>query len=163
MDNEQLLLSESLLTAVRAAVNYATEYGQTFIGPSHMLLGLLDDPDIGDMLRDNLERGRVIAASREPVMPGVTEIPEKFLPRGELPPFPRYDTLAFKSLDGSKTMWLSRDAFRVFVEAARRVEKPPFLPKHLALGFVVQSSTDRDILQLLGRDPQEFSTVVYGL
>jgi hypothetical protein len=161
--NETVLVSDELLAVMRAAVTYAVEYGAQFVAPPHLLLALLDDPKIGDELRDTIERGRVVAAARQPAAGGVVEVPEGPLPRGEAAPFQRYDTLVFRSTDGAHQRWLNRDSFGIYNEAARRVEGSRFLPRHIAVGFAVDGQNDRDVRTLLGRDPQVFSELAYAL
>jgi hypothetical protein len=161
--NEQVLLSDDLLNVMRGAVKYATEYDAGYVGPPHLLLAILDDPKIGAALTEMLERGRIIAAARQPTASGVVEVPEGPLPRGERPPFQRYDTLVFQSSDGKSHRWLNQTVFKIFQEAAQRVDGGRFLPKHLAVGFVNEASSDRNILQLLGKEPQEFTKAVYAL
>jgi hypothetical protein len=161
--SEQVLLSDDLLNVMRGAVNYAVEYDAKFVAPPHLLLALLDDPKIGEQLSEPLERGRIIAAARQPQTGGVVEVSEGPLPRGETPPFQRYDTLVFQSTDGKNHRWLNKDVFKIFQESARRVDGGRFLPKHLAVGFVSEATSDRNIMQLLGRDPQVFTETVYGL
>jgi hypothetical protein len=163
MDSEQVLLSDELLTVMRGAVKYAVDYGGDFVAPSHLLLALLDDAKIGDTLREPLERGRIIAAARQPAPAGIVEVPEGNIPRGESPPFVRYDSLAFQSLDGQHTRWLNRDTFRLFNESGKRVDGARFLPKHLAVGFANEAANDRDIRGLLGKDPETFKNVAYAL
>ena len=163
MSSEQVLLSDELLNVMRGAVNYANEYDANFVGPPHLLLALLDDPKIGGTLLQSLERGRIIAAARQPTASGTVEVPEGPLPRGERPPFQRYDTLVFQSSDGKAHRWLNQTVFKIFQESARRVDGGRFLPKHLAVGFVNEASSDRNIMQLLGKEPQEFTELVYGL
>jgi hypothetical protein len=163
MASEQVLLSDELLNVMRGAVNYAAEYDASFVGPPHLLLAILDDPKIGNILTQMLERGRVVAAARQATASGVVEVPEGQLPRGERAPFQRYDTLVFQSSDGKAHRWLNQTVFKIFQESARRVEGGRFLPKHLAVGFVNEASSDRTILQLLGKEPQEFTQAVYGL
>ena len=85
------------------------------------------------------------------------------LPRGEKPPFQRYDTVVFHSSDGQYQRWLNRDTFKLFNLAARRANGGRFLPKHLALGFVVFGQDDRDVRALLGKDPEAFKDIVYAL
>ena len=70
MSSEQVLLSDELLNVMRGAVNYANEYDANFVGPPHLLLALLDDPKIGGTLLQSLERGRIIAAARQPPASG---------------------------------------------------------------------------------------------
>jgi hypothetical protein len=147
---------------MRASVTYAVEFGSSFVGPPHLLLALLDDPKIGDALRDAVERGRIIATARQPVPGGLVEVPEGALPRGEQAPFQRYDTLVFQSTDGKAQRWLNRDTFNIFNESARRVDGR-FLPKHIAVGFAIDAQNDRDVRTLLGRDPQVFSEIAYAL
>jgi hypothetical protein len=162
MDSDQVLLSDELLTVVRSAVSFAVEYGATFVAPAHMLLALLDDPKVGPALGEVLERGRVVAAARQPSAGAVHEVPEGILPRGERAPFTRYDTVIFHSLDGQHQRWLNRDSFKMFNESARRANGGRFLPKHLALGFWVLAEGDRDSRTLLGQDPEKFKETVYA-
>jgi hypothetical protein len=163
MDDDQVLLSDDLLAVMRGAVSYAVEYGAQFVAPPHLLLALLDDVRIGDTLRDTLERGRVVAAARQPAPGGVIELKEGALPRGEKAPFVRYDTVVFQSIDGTQQRWLNRDSFRIFNESARRVDKGRFLPRHLALGIALESQEDRDIRVLLGREPELFKEIAFQL
>jgi hypothetical protein len=163
MDTDQVLLSDELLTVMRTAVTYAVEYGATFVAPSHVLLALIDDAKIGAHLADVLERGRIVAAARQPAPAGVHELGEGALPRGEKPPFQRYDTVVFHSSDSQHQRWLNRDTFRLFNLAARRANGGRFLPKHLALGYTVFAQDDRDVRALLGKDPEVFKDVVYAL
>jgi hypothetical protein len=163
MDTDQVLLSDELLTVMRTAVTYAVDYGATFVAPSHVLLALIDDAKIGGHLADVLERGRIVAAARQPAPAGVHELGEGALPRGEKPPFQRYDTVVFHSSDGQYQRWLNRDTFRLFNVSARRANGGRFLPKHLALGFTVFAQDDRDVRALLGKDPEVFKDVVYAL
>ena len=163
METDQVLLSDELLTVMRTAVTYAVDYGATFVAPSHVLLALIDDAKIGGHLADVLERGRIVAAARQPAPAGVHELGEGALPRGEKPPFQRYDTVVFHSSDGQYQRWLNRDTFRLFNVSARRANGGRFLPKHLALGFTVFAQDDRDVRALLGKDPEVFKDVVYAL
>ena len=163
MDADQVLLSDELLVVLRSAVTFAVEYGATFVAPSHILLALLDDPRVGPALAEVLERGRVVAAARQPSAGAVHEVAEGTLPRGEKPPFTRYDTVIFQTLDGQYQRWLNRDSFKLFNEAAKRANGGRFLPKHLALGFWVVAQDDRDSRTLLGREPDLFKDAVYAL
>ena len=163
MDFEQVLLSDELLAVMRCAVSYAVEYGASFVAPPHLLLALLDDPKVGDSLRETIERGRLVAAARQPAPAGVIELREGMMPRGETPPFQRYDSLVFQSSDGQQQRWLNRDTLRLFNESARRVDAGRFLPKHLVVGFATESQADRDVRSLLGKDPQRFVEIAYAL
>jgi len=163
MDAEQLLLSKEILAVMRGAVTYAIASEADFVAPPHLLLALLDDGELGDVLADFLERGKIVTETKKKKLPGVLEIPEVPLPAGESTPFKRYDTLAFRSADGEQTRWLDRDAFKVFIEGARRVEDGPYKPKHLALGYVAESIKDRDLQGLLGRDPSAVTAAVFEM
>jgi hypothetical protein len=163
MAAEQVLLADELLNVMRGAVSYAAEYDAKFVGVPHLLLALLDDRKIGQVLGESLERGPIVAAARQPVPAGVVAVGEGVLPRGETAPFQRYDTLVFQSTDGKHHRWLNKDVFKIFQESARRVDGGRFLPKHLAMGFINAATNDRNILQLLGPDPRQFTETVYGL
>jgi hypothetical protein len=162
MDSDQVLLSDELLVVLRSAVTYAVEYGATFVAPSHILLALMDDPKIGPTLTEVLERGRVVAAARQPSAGAVHEVAEGVLPRGEKAPFVRYDTVIFHSLDGQYQRWLNRDSFKLFNEGAKRANGGRFLPRHLALGVWITGQEDRDTRALLGSQPDQFKDVVYA-
>jgi hypothetical protein len=163
MDQDQVLLSDELLAVCRAAVTFAVEYGASFVAPPHVLLALLDDPKVGGALAEVLERGRIVAAARQPSPGGVHEVGEGAMPRGEKPPFTRYDSLVFHSSDGQYQRWLNRDSFKLFNESARRANGGRFLPRHLALGITVVAQDDQNVRALLGKDPDVFKEIVYAL
>jgi hypothetical protein len=163
MDQDQVLLSDELLAVCRAAVTFAVEYGASFVAPSHILLALLDDSKVGGALAEVLERGRIVAAARQPSAGGVHETPEGVMPRGEKPPFLRYDTVVFHSSDGQYQRWFNRDSFKLFNESAKRANGGRFLPRHLALGITVLATDDQNTRALLGKDPEVFKEVVYAL
>ena len=124
---------------------------------------MLDDSKVGGALAEVLERGRIVAASRQPSAGGVHEVPEGIMPRGEKPPFVRYDTVVFHSSDGQYQRWFNRDSFRLFNESAKRANGGRFLPRHLALGMTVLATDDMNTRMLLGKDPEIFREVVYAL
>jgi len=163
MDSDQVLLSDEALAVCRAAVTFAVEYGASFVAPPHVLLALLDDPKVGAALAEVLERGRIVAAARQPSAGGVHEVGEGALPRGEKPPFVRYDTLVFHSSDGQYQRWLNRDSFKLFNESVKRANGGRFLPRHLALGLSIFAQDDGNVRALLGKDPEIFKEVVYAL
>jgi hypothetical protein len=163
MDQDQVLLSDELLAVCRSAVTFAVEYGASFVAPSHILLALLDDSKVGGALAEVLERGRIVAAARQPSAGGVHEVPEGIMPRGEKPPFVRYDTVVFHSSDGQYQRWFNRDSFKLFNESAKRANGGRFLPRHLALGITVLATDDQNTRSLLGKDPEVFKEVVYAL
>jgi len=163
MDSDQVLLSDEALAVCRAAVTFAVEYGASFVAPPHVLLALLEDPKVGGALAEVLERGRIVAAARQPSAGAVHEVGEGALPRGEKPPFVRYDTLVFHSSDGQYQRWLNRDSFKLFNESVKRANGGRFLPRHLALGLSIFAQDDGNVRALLGKDPEIFKEVVYAL
>ena len=161
MDSEQLPLSPELLAVLRAGVTTAIEHGAEFVAPPHLLLGLLADPQIGPAIDPLVPRENIVKAASEAgkKLPEVTEIPETSLAASERPPFPRYDTLAFRSKDGTRTLYLDGDAYHVFLEGARRADGV-YRPKHLVYGFTAEAVKDRDLLRLFGADPQSVTSAV---
>lgn len=164
MDHEQLRLAPELLDVMRGGVTHAIEAGAQFVAPAHLMLALLGDERVGPAIFDLVSHERVARAAEEAIakLPEVGELPEGALPDGETTPFPRYDTLAFRSRDGARTLYLDRDAFRLFVHGARRAGDV-YRPKHLAMGFVAASLKDGEIIALLGRDPDRIVSAVYEL
>ena len=163
-DADQLRLDPDLLRAIRAGVTAAIEHGAEFVAPAHLLLGLLEDARVGPAI-DALVPREVIAraAADASKLPEVGELPDETLPEGERAPFPRYDTLAFRALDGSRTLYLDADAYHVFVEGARRVDAEVYRPKHLIYGFTAEAVKDRDLLSLFGTDPAGVAKAVDAL
>jgi Clp amino terminal domain, pathogenicity island component len=163
-DNEQLRLGPELLAVMRAGVTHALEHGAEFVAPPHLLLGLLADPLVGPAIdplvpRENIERAALEAAKK---LPEIAELPDAPLPGNERAPFQRYDTLAFRSHDGTRTLYLDNDAYHVFIEGARRAEDV-YRPKHLVYGFTAEAVKDRDVLSLFGVDPEAVTKAVDGL
>ena len=161
MDSEQLRLSDDLLAVLRAGVTTAIEHGAEFVAPPHLLLGLLADPNVGPAIdslvpREKIEKAAADAAKK---LPEVVEVPEGALADGEHPPFVRYDTLAFRSQDGTRTLYLDGNAYHVFIEGARRADDV-YRPKHLVFGFTAEAVKDRDLLSLFGSDPQGVTKAV---
>jgi hypothetical protein len=161
MEPDQIPITGELLAVMRGAVTYALASEAEFVAPSHLLLALLDDTEVGDLLAAHLERGKIVTETKKKRAPGVLEIPEGPLPAGESVPFKRYDTLAFRSVDGDTTRWLDRESFKVFIEGARRIEGGAYTPKYLAAGYVSESIKDHDLQALLGRDPQATTMAVF--
>lgn len=160
-DNEQLRLSPELLAVMRAGVATAIEHGAEFVAPPHLLLGLLADPQIGPAIEPLIPHDHIVKAAAETgrKLPEVTEIAEAPQLRSEKPPFPRYDTLAFRSSDTMRTLYLDGDAYHVFIEGARRADGV-YRPKHLVYGFTAEAVKDRDLLSLFGSDPQSVTAAV---
>lgn len=164
MDSEQLRVGTDLLATMRASVTQAIERGAEFVAPPHLLLALLDEQRVGPALGEYVVREKVERAAEAALgkLPEVMEVPEGALPDGETVPFQRYDTFAFRSADGARTMYLDRDAYRLFVEGARRADDV-YRPKHLVMGFVAVAVKDVEILAMLGTDPQGITKAVWEL
>jgi hypothetical protein len=162
MDSEQLRLDSDLLQVMRAAAAAAIAHGAQFVAPPHLLLGLLADQRIGAAIEPLVAGARVFEAAGEPAKkpPEIVAHPEP-QEDGE-PPFVRYDTLAFRSTDGGRTVYLDADAFHIFIEGARRAEGV-YRAKHLVFGFTAEAVKDRDLLELFGADPQGVAKAVDGL
>lgn len=164
MEHEQLRLAPDLLDVMRAGVTTAISRGAPFVAPPHLLLALLDDARIGPAIGELVTRERVEKAAEEALakLPEVVEVPEAPIMEDEKPAFTRYDTLAFRSSNGARTMYLDRDAFQLFLEGARRADDV-YRPKHLVMGFVAVSVKDIEILKMIGPDPPQLTAAVIEL
>jgi len=154
MDHERLRLGTEILQVMRGGVSIAIAHGAQFVAPPHLLLALLDDPRVGPAIaplvpRPRIDRAAIDAAKK---LPEVYEVPEGQLPDRERPPFQRYDTLAFRSRNGVRTLYLDADAYHLFLEGARRAGEN-YQPKHLVMGFTAEAVKDRDLLAIIGSDP----------
>ncbi|HZW53542.1 MAG TPA: Clp protease N-terminal domain-containing protein [Candidatus Elarobacter sp.] len=160
-DGEQLRLDPALIDVMRAGVTAALDHGAEFVAPAHLLLGLLADPQVGPAIDPLVPRDHIAEAAEDAAkkLPEVAELPEGALPGTERAPFARYDSLAFRSQDGSRTMYLDGDAYHVFIEGARRAGEV-YRPKHLVYGFTAEAVKDRDLLSLFGSDPQSVTKAV---
>jgi hypothetical protein len=162
--DEQLRLDSDLMNVLRAGVTHAIENGAQFVAPPHLLLGLLADPLIGPAIAPLVPRDAIgkAAAGAAPKPPQLAEVHEEPQPDGGAPPFARYDSLAFRSLDGARALYLDGESLRLFVEGARRAVGV-YRAKHLVYGFTAEAVKDRDLLSLFGADPQSVSKAVEGL
>jgi hypothetical protein len=164
VSDEQLRLDADLMNVLRAGVTHAIAHGAEFVAPSHLLLGLLADPHIGPAIaplvpRDKIDKAAADAAAKPSQL---VEVPDEPPPEGDAPPFARYDSLAFRSRDGTRTLYLDGESFRLFIEGARRAVDV-YRAKHLVYGFTAEAVKDRDLLSLFGTDPQGVSKAVEGL
>ena len=162
-DVEYVPLTRDLLALMRRAAGFAIGTERGFVNQYHMLLALLDDPTLAPALTEVIDREKVNAATIITTPPGVRELPEHNLPAGESPPFQRYDTLVFRNEEGSGTAWLDVDAFKLFMEGARRTEGTAYGPKHLALGVVAVSRTDGGLLLAVGANPTDVTKAIFEL
>ncbi len=162
-EQEQIPLSEELLGLMRASAAIALRLREPFITPRSLLLALLDDPHAGPELGAVIRRDKLEALPvPEDLRKSVARLPEKALEEGELPAIVRYDTLGFKTPDGKTTVWLSREAFAIWNEGARRVEGT-YLPKHLAFGIAAESVKANGVLNALRVEPGTVTDAIYRL
>jgi hypothetical protein len=164
MEQEHVRLSSDLVDVMRGGVSIAIANGAQFVAPPHLLLALLDDPQVGPKIAELVPKPRIDRAALDAAkkLPEVFELPEGPLPDRERPPFQRYDTLAFRSRDGARTMYLDADAYHLFLEGARRASES-YRAKHLVIGFTAEAVKDRDLLAIVGSDPQGVAIAVSEL
>lgn len=160
---EQVPLSDDLLALMRRAAAVALRLREPFVSARSLLLALLDDRHAGPLLgavvrRDKLEELPVPEDNRK----GLARLPESGLDGGELPAIARYDTLGFKTPDGKTTVWLSREAYAIFNEGARRAEGA-YEPKHLAFGLAAEAIKTNGVLSALNVEPGRITEAIYKL
>lgn len=153
-------LSQAMLRTMRNAAKKAVELREPFITPRAILLALLDEPEIAPVLSGVVNKEKVLSAQGDAGF-GVARILEDEMD-GEPPAMARYDTLAFKTPDGRTSVWLSRDAYSVFVEGAQRVEER-YYPKQLALGLAAQAVLAPGVLAAIRLEPGVFADAIYKL
>jgi hypothetical protein len=163
-DLDHLRLTPELMTVMRAAAGNAIHRGAQFIAPPDLLSALLRDPQVGPALEPLVPREHIAIAAddAEKKLPEIAEIAEGALPDGGNAPFVRYDSLAFLSPDGTRTVYLDGHAYHLFIEGARRADEV-YRPKHLVLGFTAEAVKDRDLLGMFGVDPAHVANAVYDL
>jgi len=136
-------LTEELLRTMRTAARKAIELREPSITPRAILLALLEDPQLGPLLANEVDKEKLLAAD-------ATDI------------FGTEETLAFKTEDGRTSMWLSPDSYNIFTEGATRAEDR-YYPKHLALGLAAQAMTTPSILSSIQTDPAKLTNAIYKL
>jgi hypothetical protein len=154
---EQIFLSDELLKLMRNAARLAGELREPFITVRTLLIALLEDPALGEPLAEALPREKL----ENYALPGdagtrltASRVAEPNMIAGERPAILRFNTLAFKTPDGGKSVWLSREAQKVWVEGARRVDDgDKFLPKHLAYGIAADALVAPGVLSELHIPP----------
>jgi hypothetical protein len=163
-DGDQLRLEADLLEVMRSAVTAALESGSASVAPAHLLLGLLADARIGPAIAPLISRAEVLRAAEDASqrLPELAETPEDALPDGERVPFARRDTVAFLSRDGAHSLYLDAGAFHVFLEGARRATGA-YRAKHLVFALTAEAVKERELLELVGRDPQAMTKAVDAL
>jgi hypothetical protein len=160
---EQIPLSPEFLTTMRRAAAIALRLREPFISARTLLLALIDDPHIGPPIAAVVPRDKLEAMPvPEDIRKGLARAGEIGLDVGEIPSIVRYDTLGFKTPDGKTTVWLSREAFGIFIEGARRVEDR-YLPKHLAFGIAAEAVKTSGVLTALKVEPGTVTDAIYKL
>jgi hypothetical protein len=154
---EQIFLSDEILNLMRRAAVLAGTVREPFITVRTMLLSLLDDPLLGSSLQEALPREKLLEyemAAEAAKANIASRVPEPQMLDGERAAMLRFNTLAFKVPDGSKSVWLSPEAFSAWNEGAKRVEEAArYLPKHLAFGIAADAVRTPGILAALHLSP----------
>jgi len=160
---EQIPLSDELLDVMRAAAGYALKLREPFVTARALLLGLLDDPQIGPAIADVVPRKTLM--SLDPSgdrRNAATRVPESGLPPGERGALPRFDTLAFKLPAGNASVWLGREAYTIFCEGANRSEGR-YLPRDLAFGLAAEALRSPGILAAIRVEPGRLTGAIYAM
>ncbi|MBV8639144.1 MAG: hypothetical protein JO322_13790 [Candidatus Eremiobacteraeota bacterium] len=164
---EQIFLSDEILTLMRHAAELAGTVNEPFITVRSMLIALLDDPRIGPALHDVLPREKLYEyqmAAEAAKTNIASRVAEPQMQAGERAAMLRFNTLAFKVPSGSKSVWLSRDAFSAWNEGAKRVrDGERYMPKHLAFGIAADAVRAPGILAALHLSPGEINEAILKL
>jgi hypothetical protein len=166
-DTEQIFLSEEILALMRNAARLAGALKEPFITVRTLLVALLEEPSLGEVLTEVLPREKLEnyelpedAATRLTA----SRVPEPNAVTGERPALLRFNTLAFKVTDGSKSVWLSREAFNVWNEAVKRVgEGEKMMPKHIAFGIAADAIRSPGVLAAIHISPGDVTEVLLKL
>ncbi|HVA29504.1 MAG TPA: hypothetical protein VNF68_15080 [Candidatus Baltobacteraceae bacterium] len=166
-DVDQIFLSEEILALMRNAAAIAQRLKEPFITTRTLLVALLDDPALGEKLVDVLPREK-LEAYELPAQAAqrltASRVQESKMPPGERAALLRFNTLAFKLPDGSKSVWLSREAYQVWNEGAKRVEDgAKYMPKHLAFGIAADAVRSPGVLTDLRVSPGDVSETILTL
>jgi hypothetical protein len=164
---DQIFLSEQILALMRHAAEVAGRLNEPFITVRTLLLAILDDPEIGAALvealpREKLEEYVLTADAAKKLLP--TRIPEPHLPTGERAAMLRFSTLAFKTPDGAKSVWLSPEAMSAWHEGAKRVEEGgKYQPKHLAFGILADAMRQPGMFNALKLSPGAVNEAILAI
>jgi len=164
---EQIFLSDEILAYMRNAARLAGELREPFITVRTLLIALLEEPTLGPVLEEVLPREK-LESYELPEDAGVrltaSRVPEPKLQAGERAALLRFNTLAFKGPDGSKSVWLSREAYTVWNEAAKRVaDGEKFLPKHIAFGIAADAIRSPGVLASMAISPGDVNEAIMKL
>jgi hypothetical protein len=164
---EQIFLSDDVLTLMRNAARLAGEVKEPFITVRTLLLALLDDAVVGPALqavvpREKLETYALPEDAATRLV--ASRVPEPNMQNGERAAMLRFNTLAFKTPDGAKSVWLSREAFQIWNEAGKRAgDGEPLLPKHLAFGIAADAIRTPGVLAALHISPGDVNDAIRPL
>ena len=164
---DQIFLSDELLALMRNAAKIAGESKEPFITIRTLLVALLGDPVVGPALVEVLPPEKL----EEYTLPEdaitrmtASRVQEPNMQNGERPGLLRFNTLAFKTPDGARSVWLSREAYGVWSEGAKRVKNgEPFLPKHIAFGIAADAIRTPGILNALHVSPGDVTDALLKL
>ncbi len=166
-DVDQIFLSEEILALMRNAAVIAQRLKEPFITIRTLLVALLEDPQIGESLAAALPREKLEEYELPPEAVKrltASRVQEANLPAGERPAMLRFDTLAFKLPDGTKSVWLSHEAYQVWNEGAKRVEEgAKYMPKHLAFGIAADAVRSPGVLNALHVSPGVVSDAILAI
>lgn len=164
---EQIFLSDEVLALMRNAARLAGVMKEPFITVRTLLVALLEEPTIGPVLEEVLPREKLDEYQLpEDAVTKLTaaRVQEPNLKAGERPAMLRFNTLAFKTPDGAKSVWLSREAYQVWNEAAKRVrDGEKFMPKHIAFGIAADAIRNPGVLAALHVSPGDVSDTLLKL
>jgi len=161
---EPIFLSDEILALMRSAAAISQRLKEPFITIRTLLVALLDDPALGERLakalpREKLEEYELPVESAHRLT--ASRVPEPNMQAGQRAALLRFDTLAFKLPDGSKSVWLSREALNVWNEGAKRVEEgEKYFPKHLAFGIAADALRNPGVLNALRISPGDVNEAI---
>lgn len=153
-------LSDELLKLMRVSAKKALELHEGFITPRALLLAMMDDPAIGAPIASVVDRERLLSADA-PVTQA-SRLPDDTFDAGDPAAIARFDTISFKTPDGGSSVWLTRDAYDIFIEGAQRADDR-YMPKHLALGFAAEARRAPGVLAEINVQPGALSEAIYRL
>ncbi len=147
-DFEHMPLTPELLGVMRRAARTSIELNEPFITARSILLALLDEPGLGSGLATVVNRQKVRDAAAGESSDASSELNQP--------------TLAFKTPDGSTSMWLGKDAYRIFIEGLQRADDR-YKPKHLAFGLAAQAIHAPSVLAAIRVEPGALADAIYKL
>jgi hypothetical protein len=166
-DVDQIFLSEEILALMRNAAVIATRLKEPFITIRTLLIALLEDAQLGEKLAEALPREKL----EEYALPAeaaqrltASRVQESKMQPGEKAALLRFNTLAFKVPESTKSVWLSREAYQVWNEGAKRVEDgAKYMPKHLAFGIAADAVKSPGVLTELKISPGDVNEAILAI